>query len=137
MAKDRFHDSVKNALEKEGWTITHDFMAIRVGGVEVVIDLGAEKLIAAERAGEKIAVEIKSFVRPSAISEFHTAVGQYMNYRRALQQTEPDRELFLAVPEEAYNSFFALPFIQESVLDYHLKVIVYDAETETIVTWKK
>lgn len=50
------------------------------------IDLGAEKLLAAEREGEKIAVEIKSFLSPSAITDFHLALGQFLNYRTALRK---------------------------------------------------
>lgn len=74
-AKDIFHNMVKIGLEKEGWEITHDPMYLDFGGVEIYIDLGAEKLIAAERKGEKIAVEVKSFISGSAISEFHKALG--------------------------------------------------------------
>ncbi len=56
------------------------------------IDLAAEKLIAAERENEKIAVEVKSFLeKSSAISEFHTALGQFINYRGALRRREPER----------------------------------------------
>ncbi len=44
------------------------------------IDLGAERLIAAQKQDERIAVEIKSFIAPSAIYEFHTALGQSLNY---------------------------------------------------------
>jgi len=136
-ARDIFHDAVINGLIKEGWEITHDPLPVVVGGVQMAIDLGAEKLIAAEKTGEKIAVEIKSFVKPSAISEFHTALGQYLNYQRALSKKEPERLLYLAVPVETYNSFFNLPFIQESVEDYHIRLIVYDAEKEVIETWIK
>ncbi len=136
-ARDLFYDAVKNALCKEDWIITHDPMPIKVGGVEMEIDLGAEKVIAAEKNGEKIAVEIKSFVRPSAIYEFHTAVGQYMNYRRALGKKESGRILYLAVPTEIYNSFFTLPFIRESLEDYQLNLVIYDAEKEVIAKWIK
>ncbi|PIF02863.1 MAG: fatty-acid oxidation protein subunit alpha [Desulfococcus sp.] len=136
-AKDYFHDVVINALRKEGWAVTHDPLIIRVGGVGMEIDLGAEKLIAAEKGEEKIAVEIKSFVRPSAISEFHMAVGQYMNYRKALGRKEPDRLLYVAIPEEIHNSFFTLPFISECVVDYRLGMLIYDVEKEVITAWKK
>ncbi|MCI5157061.1 MAG: fatty-acid oxidation protein subunit alpha [Candidatus Electrothrix sp. AUS1_2] len=135
-ARDLFHDAVKNALQKEEWTVTHDPLTIKVGGVGMEIDLGAEKLIAAEKGNEKIAIEIKSFVRPSAVSEFHAAVGQYMNYRKALGKSEPDRMLYLAVPKETYNSFFTLPFISECIADYNLKIIVYDPKKEAVTAWK-
>ncbi len=97
-AKDAFHDVVKNALKKAGWTITHDPLYISFGGVQMQIDLGAERLIAAERDGEKIAVEVKSFLNTSAISDFHTALGQFLNYRAAIRAEEPERKLYLAVP---------------------------------------
>ena len=101
------------------------------------IDLGAEKLIAAEKNGEKIAVEIKSFLGASAISEFHTALGQFMNYRLALREEEPDRILYLAVPSDTYDSFFYLQFIQLAIQQYQLKIIVYNSVDEVIVKWQK
>lgn len=111
MAKDTFHNVVKTALIKEQWHITHDPLEIKVGGVDMEIDLGAERIVAAERQGQKIAVEIKSFLsQASAISEFHRALGQFINYRTALALYEPDRALYLAVPDLTYNSFFQLDF---------------------------
>jgi hypothetical protein len=98
MAKDLFHDVVKDALIEEGWKITHDPFPVDYGDVQMQIDLGAERLLAAQKDSEKIAVEIKSFTNPSAIAEFHTAVGQYLNYRRALRVQEPTRILYLAKP---------------------------------------
>ncbi len=115
-AKDVFHEVVKRALQKDGWHITHDPLLLKVGGVSMSIDLGAELLIAAEREGEKIAVEVKSFLeRSSAISEFHTALGQFINYRGALRRDEPDRVLYLAVPLTTYQSFFQLDFLKAMV----------------------
>jgi len=128
---------VREALEKEDWKITHDPFYLAVGGVELYIDLGAEPLIAAEKDEEKIAIEIKSFLSPSTISEFHTAVGQFLNYRRALFKTEPERRLYLAVPVEIYTTFFALPFIREGVEEYQLHLLVYDAEEQVITQWQK
>lgn len=60
---------------------------------QLQIDLGAERLLGAQREGEQIAVEVKSFVAPSAVSEFHTALGQFLNYRVALKIKEPQRLL--------------------------------------------
>ncbi len=108
-AKDIFHEVVKIALQKDGWWITDDPLSLSVGGVSVSIDLGAERLIAAEREGEKIAVEVKSFLeRTSAISQFHIALGQFINYRGVLRRKEPDRLLYLAVPLTTYKTFFSL-----------------------------
>lgn len=135
-ARDIFHNAVKNALQKEQWVITHDPLSIDIGGVEMYIDLGAEKLIAAEKEGKKIAVEIKSFLGGSAISDFHVALGQFMNYRLALMKEEPDRILYLAVPSDTYNSFFNLEFIQLVIQQYQLKLIIYDSVNEVIVKWQ-
>lgn len=134
-AEDVFHDAVKSALQKDGWAITHDPLFLRVGGVELLIDLGAEKLIAAEKSGLKIAVEVKSFVGSSDISEFHTALGQFLNYRQALEEQEPDRILYLAVPLDTYETFFGLRFIETAVHRHQLKLVVYDSESEVIVRW--
>ncbi|NJN39378.1 MAG: hypothetical protein HC790_12815 [Acaryochloridaceae cyanobacterium CSU_3_4] len=97
----------------------------------------AERLLAAERGTEKIAVEVKSFTNPSAISEFHMAVGQYLNYRRALRSQEPARILYLAIPSQTYEEFFRLRFIQEGVIEYQLYLVVYDVEDRRIMQWIK
>ena len=61
-AKDTYHDVVRDALEKEDWIVTDDPLQIRFLDVELRIDLGAERVIAAERDNEKIAVEIRAFL---------------------------------------------------------------------------
>jgi hypothetical protein len=134
-AKDTTHNAVRHALEKEGWLITQDPYYIKVGGVEMYIDLGAESIVAAEREGQKIAVEIKSFLGASSISEFHTALGQFFNYRLALEEKDPDRVLYLAVPQNTYDEFFTLQFIQKAITRSDLKLIVYIAEQEVISQW--
>ncbi|MBF0119941.1 MAG: XisH family protein [Desulfobacterales bacterium] len=135
--KDVFHNAVKNALLKEGWIITHDPLFIQVGGIEMYVDIGAEKIIGAEKNGTKIAVEIKSFLSPSTIYEFHTALGQFMNYRLAIEEQRMDRILYLAVPVDTYKSFFMLPFIQSVIKRYQLNSIIYNVEEEVIVRWQE
>jgi hypothetical protein len=134
-AKDATHNAVKHALEKDGWTITQDPYYIKVGGVEMYIDLGAEAIVAAEREGQKIAVEIKSFLGSSSISEFHTALGQFFNYRLALEDKDPDRVLYLAVPIVVYEEFFTLQFIQKAIQRAELKLLIYIEHTEVISQW--
>jgi len=133
--RDKFHSAVRAALENEGWVITADPLYLDFGGVDLYVDLAADKTIAAEKAGRKIAVEIKSFVAPSLIAEFHTALGQFINYRLALQMQEPERQLYLAVPEDAYTAFFNLPFTQAVTQQEKIRIIVYDATKERIIVW--
>ena len=134
--KDLFHEAVKRALEKDGWTVTHDPFTIQISEtIKLKIDLGAENAIAAQRDQEKIAVEIKSFVSDSDISEFHAALGQYLNYLQALEDKEPERILYLAVPTETYRDFFKIPFVQKSLQRYAVNIIVYDPVGETLEKW--
>lgn len=136
MAKDLFHNAVKNALLKEEWIITDDPLTIKIDGVKLEIDLTAEKVIAAEKEGRKIAIEIKSFLNPSTITDFHAALGQFLNYRLALQMTEQNRVLYLAIPFETFESFFQERFVRESVKLHQIRTIVYDPKKEVIVEWK-
>jgi nicotinamide riboside kinase len=115
--RDIYHEHVKEALINDGWEVTHDPYQIKVGGIYQEIDLGAEKLIAAEREKE--------------------ALGKFRNYSRALRQKEPDRILFLAVPENVYNKFFQKPFIQEAVIEEELHLIVYSTTEAIIISWIK
>jgi hypothetical protein len=68
LAKDLVYQAAKNALIKDNWLITHDLYTISFGGVNMAVDLGAEKLIAATKDHQKIAVEIKSFLEGSSAS---------------------------------------------------------------------
>ncbi|MBJ7437239.1 MAG: XisH family protein [Acinetobacter sp.] len=139
MGKDIFHDAVKAALEKEGWLITHDPYTINIPEFRPrqEIDLGAEKMIAAQKDIEKIAVEVKSFVQPSIVYDFHAALGQYLNYLLGLKRQEPERVLYLAVPIRAQVLFEEMGLIIESIETYGVKMIVYEERTQTIVSWKK
>ncbi len=99
------------------------------------MDLGAERLISAERENQRIAVEVKTFLAPSMIAEFHSALGQFLNYRLALKIKQPDRQLFLAVPREVYQSFFIEEFTQLSIQEYQLKLIIFHVEQQEILQW--
>lgn len=134
--KDQFHEAVKHGLSKEGWTITHDPFTIQISEtIKLKIDLGAETTIAAQRNHEKIAVEIKSFISDSEISDFHSALGQYLNYLQALEDKEPDRVLYLAVPKDSYQDFFQISFIQKSLKRYEVNLIIYCPLQEVIEQW--
>ncbi|MGK7946979.1 MAG: XisH family protein [Microcystaceae cyanobacterium] len=134
-AKDKFHATVRTALEKEQWKITDDPLRLDVGGTKFEIDLGAEQLLGAERGKEKIAVEIKSFLSDSPLTDYHAALGQFLNYRLALEISEPTRILYLALPIVAYESFFRREFPKISLERYQIKLIIYDPIQEVIIQW--
>ena len=135
-AKDLFHNTVRTALDKDGWKITDENLFIQVEDVDFYIDLAAERILAAEKTGQKIAVEIKSFLGASDVTEFHLALGQFLNYRSALRLTEPDRTLYLAIPEDVYDEFFRRRFIQRAIEEHYLKLLIFNPEREEIVRWR-
>ncbi|MGB7441260.1 MAG: element excision factor XisH family protein [Coleofasciculaceae cyanobacterium] len=134
-ARDLFHKVVKTALQKDGWTVTHDPYPLQAGSFDLAIDLGAEKVIAVERGEQKIAVEIKSFLGPSKISEFYGALGQFITYRTALKSQDQARILYLAVPDDLYERFFLTPFIQDMITENQLYLITYNIEDERLQKW--
>jgi len=86
-AKDIYHDTAKNALIKDGWTITHDPLSLKYGRKDMFVDLGAERFLAAEKKERKIAVEIKSFMGASDLTELEKALGQYLIYEMVINET--------------------------------------------------
>lgn len=110
-AKDVFHTVVMSALEKDGWSITHNPLYLKVDDDKLYVDLGAQNnLLGAERYGEKIAVEVKCFLGLSLMEKFHEAMGQAWNYKVVLEEQQPNRLLYLAVPEDIYEDFFHSTF---------------------------
>jgi XisH protein len=134
-ARDLFHDCVCHALIRDGWTITHDPLRLSWGGKDLYVDLGAERLLAAEKSGERIAVEIKSFVGDSEIDDLEKAVGQYVLYRAILAQLEPERAVFLAVPEAILRGVFEEPVGALLRHDQSICILGFDPETEVITRW--
>jgi len=135
MARDIFHDLVRAGLEGEGWIITDDPYFISLDTVSFQVDLAAERIIVAEKDNEKIAVEIKSFLNASAVTDFYGALGQFLSYRLVLNKNEPERHLYLAVPLDSYEMFFQSTFAQLAVREYQLKLIVYDSQNGGITQW--
>jgi XisH protein len=134
-AKDLYHDAVKQALINNGWTITADPYIIRYEDAELYADLAAESPIAAQRQGQKIVVEIKSFVGRSLMYDFHAALGQYIVYRNLIQLTEPEYIVYRAIDESVYQEFFQRKSIQAIVKQNQLLLTVVDMELEEIVQW--
>lgn len=132
---DILHDTVKQALIKDGWAITHDPFTITFGLRQAFVDLGAEKMIAAEKEDQTIAVEVKSFVGVSAMTDLERAVGQYAIYKSWLARIDPERILYLAIDSEIFENLFQDISGQVLLDDYEIRVIVVDKEHEEILQW--
>ncbi len=137
MARDKYHELVKKALIAEGWTITDDPLEVSSLVADLEVDLAAEKIIAAEKGVEKIAVEIKSFLSKSWLHDFYKAVGQFGFYNLAIAAIEKDRQLYLAMPDTAYNFLFKDPIAQELANINKMKFIIFSVEIQSIKSWKK
>ena len=136
-AKDIVHEIVRQALEKDGWVITHDPLFLRVSeNIGMFLNLAANKVIIANRETLKIAVEVKSFVGLSAVTDFHLAIGQFLNYRLALEELEADRILYLAIPDDIYHNFFQDSFIQKVIDNYSIKLLIINTQQGEILSWK-
>jgi hypothetical protein len=133
-AKDTYHDALRNSLVKDGWTITDDPLHIVWAKKDFFIDLGAERMLAAEKGGRRIAVEVKSFMGASAVNDLEKALGQFLLYQSILRRSDPDRALFLALPKGAAEVFDE-PLGQALLEDYEVKVIIFDPKKEEITRW--
>jgi len=135
-AKDIYHDTVKTALIKDGWTITHDPLRLKLRrGKKLFIDLGAERLIAAEKDTQKIAVEIKSFIGASVMKDLEVALGQFMLYLQLLQRYDPERTLYLAVAEEIRKNVFEEEAGEILLQNSIIRLVTFDPTKEAIVQW--
>lgn len=138
LARDIFHNLVKEALQKDGWTITHDPYALHTrkeGGLQT--DLGAEKIITAEKESKRIAVEVKSFVHISVLHDFLLAVGQYYVYKKILAKSDPERTLYIALPGFVYDKILTFEWAVEVIDDLKMRFILYETEQKNITTWKE
>jgi hypothetical protein len=134
-AKDLFHNTVKHALQKEGWTITHDPFPLQIGKKRLSADLGAERLISAEKGYRQIVVEVKSFLGQSDVKDLEQALGQYVLYQQILAEMGLARDLYLAVSRPTFNSVFTIEIGQVLLNNQIVKLMVFDDEREEIVSW--
>jgi hypothetical protein len=134
-AKDHYHTCVVTALTRDGWIITDDPYTIPIGLDRVFVDLGAEAPIAAEKPGQKIAIEIKSFRSPSDIHDLELALGQYVFYRSLMENFEPERKLFLAVSETVYQMTLLRPIAEIPLEKLQVALIIFDPDRQEIVRW--
>jgi hypothetical protein len=134
-SRDIYHNTVKIALQKDGWTITHDPFPLQIGNKRLSADLGAERLISAEKGTEKIVVEVKSFVSASDVKDLEQALGQYILYKQILNEIGEQRDLYLAISQPAYQSVFTIEIGQILIKNQIIKLIVFNDISEEIIQW--
>ncbi len=134
--KDKYHEVVRVALEKDGWTITDDPLTVQVGVQDIYIDLAAEKdIIGAEKNGDRIAIEIKSMLRRSQFFDYYASLGQFLVYRLAIERTNLQRVLFLAIPASAYSDFLKNDIFQEAWKAYQVNLLIFDSDLKIVAQW--
>jgi len=136
-AKDKVHQQFVNALKKDGWTITHDPFRVLWKKRTLQVDLGAERLLAAEKGSDKIAVEIKSFIGANDLEDLYQAIGQFVLYRKAIRRADPERIFFLAITDTAYRLVFDDEEGESLRVEEGMKLVVFDHNREEILLWKQ
>jgi len=133
--KDIYHDTVKRALIKDGWTITHDQFSFKLGKKVLFADLGAERVISAEKKLRKVIVEVKNFIGRSQVNDLENALGQYVLYHQGLLEANINRELYLAVTRSTFNKVFQIPLGGVLLKNNIIQLMVFDEAKEVIIQW--
>ena len=131
-AKDRYHDTVIHALQKAGWTLITEQVAIIVNDRRLWIDIRASK----QTENMAILIEVKGFEgMPSPIEYLANATGKYAMYRAALDYLKMDLPLYMAVPDAAYRGILSEEIGKQTLKHNKVRLIVFDPKHEEIITW--
>lgn len=106
-----------------------------MGKRDLFVDLHAEKILIAQREKQKIAVEVKSFLSPSPVSDLEKALGQYLLYEELIRRQYPDYTLYLAIRQAIYANFFQEEIAQIVIETQRLKLLIFDETQEEIIQW--
>ncbi len=144
-ARDSIHNIVKQAIVKDGWQITDDPYVISYGERFLFVDLGATesssldridgRFIGAEYQNSRIAIEIKEFRGPSRIANLEQAIGQYIIYQLLLKQVDPERPVYLAIPDTIYYDLFSEPIGELVIAEIPLKLVIIDLKKTEVKQW--
>lgn len=131
-AKDRYHDTVIRALQKAGWSLITEQVAIIVEDRRLWIDIRASK----QTENRAILIEVKGFEgMPSPIEYLANAAGKYAMYRAALDYLRIDVPLYMAVPDAAYRGILSEAIGKQTLKHNQVRLLVFNPEREEIVTW--
>ncbi len=131
-AKDRYHDTVKRALGKDGWTIDDEQITLTVEQRNLWIDLQASKT----EPRLVILIEVKELAEvDSAVEALANALGKFELYRLAIRAANLAFPLFLAVTKDAYDGILSERIGRLALEHAQIPLIVFDATREEIVEW--
>lgn len=99
------------------------------------VDLGAKRLLGAEKGEQQIAVEIKSFAGTSEMADLEKALGRFALYRMVMKEVEPERTLYLAVPQKVMEGLFQDDLGQLILQENLAQVVNFDPVEEVLVQW--
>ena len=131
-AKDRYHDTVKRALIKDGWTIVQEQIYLSDNQRHIWVDLSAHR----GDSENSILIEVKGFENASSqVEMFMAAIGQYAFYTAMLEFLAYSYPLYLAIPLISYEGIFQAPAAQRAVENLGIWLMVFDPITEEVVRW--
>jgi hypothetical protein len=65
----------------------------------------------------------------------YKALGQFNFYFVALEDNEPERALYLALPDDAYLEIIKEPVAIKTIAKFQLKFILYNIKHQKITRW--
>ena len=131
-AKDKYHDTVIRALEKDGWRIVRQQVLITVGTRHLWLDLKAE------RDGQFIYVEVKGFETHYSIVDYlYASIGQCVTYLAAIDHLKLGVPLYLAVPQKALNGILSEVIGQIAIQRAGIQLMSFDIDREEILQWDR
>jgi hypothetical protein len=130
-AKDKYHDQIISALQRDGWTIEAEHYHISIGTMGIFPDI-----LASRGEQQKILVEIKGFYdRYSFTAQFAEAVGKYLLYRDAIDLVGLQMPVYIAVPQSAWETLLQRQIAQRMILQYQIRLMIVNIDKEEITQW--
>ena len=69
------------------------------------------------------------------MADLHNAVGQFIVYLSVLEEIEPERILYLALSQEAYEQFRREPIARVVLEKNPIRLLVCDMDAQEVVLW--
>jgi hypothetical protein len=130
---DDCHSQIVRALEKDGWTVEPNPIQVNTEEHYYYIDIEASRRVNGNHQTILLA-EVKCFPDPRTTLQIYIALGQYIAYRAILKEIGRSTSLYLAIPDEVYETFFEVA-IKSAIRDNHIKLLIVNLAMEEIVQW--